>query len=43
MPSGKDIEGLVEPMKIEVDEVVQFERFGFARKDSEDFFYFAHE
>lgn len=43
MPSGEDIEGLVEPVEIEVDEVVQFERFGFARKDSENVFYFAHE
>jgi glutamyl-tRNA synthetase len=42
MPSGKDIEGLVEPTKIELDEVVQFERFGFARKDSENIFYFTH-
>ncbi|MFP4230193.1 MAG: glutamate--tRNA ligase [Candidatus Nanohaloarchaea archaeon] len=43
MPSGKDIEGLVEPVEIEIGEVIQFERFGFARKDSENIFYFAHE
>ena len=43
MPTGEDIEGLVEPVEIEADEVVQFERFGFARKDSENVFYFAHE
>lgn len=42
MPSGRDIEGLVEPVEIEVDEVVQFERFGFARKDSEDIFFYTH-
>jgi len=43
MPTGKDIEGLIEPVEIKVDEVIQFERFGFARKDSENIFYFAHE
>ena len=43
MPSGKDIEGLIEPKEIEVNEVVQFERFGFARKDGENVFYYAHE
>ncbi len=42
MPDGEDIEGLIEPKEIEVDEVVQFERFGFARKDSEKVFYFTH-
>ena len=42
MPDGEDTEGLVEPKEIEVDEVVQFERFGFVRKDSENIFYFTH-
>ncbi len=42
MPDGEDFEGLVEPKNIEVDEVVQFERFGFARKDSQNVFYFTH-
>ncbi|MFO7793678.1 MAG: glutamate--tRNA ligase [Candidatus Nanohaloarchaea archaeon] len=42
MPDGEDFEGLVEPVDIEVDEVVQFERFGFARKDSSSVFYFTH-
>ena len=42
MPDGVDFEGLVEPKNIEVDEVVQFERFGFARKDSQTVFYFTH-
>jgi glutamyl-tRNA synthetase len=42
MPTGEEIEGLVEPIEIEIDEVVQFERFGFARKDSESVFYFTH-
>ena len=42
MPDGVDFEGLVEPKNIEVDEVVQFERFGFACKDSQNVFYFTH-
>ena len=42
MQDGEDTEGLVEPKEIEVDEVVQFERFGFVRKDSENIFYFTH-
>jgi glutamyl-tRNA synthetase len=45
MPDGEVIEGVVEPMDVEIDEVVQFERFGFARCDStiEKVFYYAHE
>ena len=42
MPTGEEIEGLVEPVEIEIGEVVQFERFGFSRKDSESVFYFTH-
>ncbi|MFB6175122.1 MAG: glutamate--tRNA ligase [Candidatus Nanohalobium sp.] len=43
MPDGEDIAGRIEPNSIEVDEVVQFERFGFVRCDSEDVFYYAHQ
>jgi glutamyl-tRNA synthetase len=43
MPSGEDIEGLIEPVEIDEGEVIQFERFGFARKDSEKTFYYAHD
>ncbi len=42
MPSGKSYEGLIEPGNLEIGEIVQFERFGFARKDSEDVFFFTH-
>ncbi len=43
MPTGERIDGLVEPSEIEVDQVVQFERFGFVRCDSENVFFYAHE
>jgi glutamyl-tRNA synthetase len=43
MPSGKTIEGRIEPNSIEVGEVVQFERFGFTRCDSPGIFYYAHQ
>jgi glutamyl-tRNA synthetase len=43
MPNGENITGRIEPNDIEVDEVVQFERFGFVRCDSEGLYYFAHE
>lgn len=43
MPDGKNIAGRIEPNDIEVDEVIQFERFGFVRCDSEAFYYFGHE
>ncbi len=42
MPDGENIEGLVEPAETQVGEIVQFERFGFARKDSEKVYYFTH-
>ena len=44
MPDGRDVEGRIEPNSIEEDEIVQFERFGFARCDSaeEGIFYYAH-
>ncbi len=43
MPSGENIEGRIEPNSIEVGEVVQFERFGFARCDSLGIFFYAHQ
>jgi glutamyl-tRNA synthetase len=45
MPDGRDIEGRIEPNSIETDEIVQFERFGFARCDSSEdaVFYYAHQ
>lgn len=44
MPDGSETGGLVENAKFEEEEVIQFERFGFARcEDSEDRkFFFAH-
>ena len=45
MPTGKTIEGRIEPNSIEEDEIVQFERFGFVRCDEkhEEVFYYAHQ
>lgn len=43
MPDGENITGRIEPNEIEVDEVIQFERFGFVRCDSEGLYYYAHE
>ena len=45
MPTGKTIEGRIEPNSIEEDEIVQFERFGFVRCDEkhEEIFYYAHQ
>ena len=44
MPDGKTVTGRIEPNSIEEDEIVQFERFGFVRCDSESekVFYYAH-
>ena len=44
MPNGEDVKGRIEPNSIEEDEIVQFERFGFVRYDSEveKVFYYAH-
>jgi len=44
MPDGKTVTGRIEPNEIEDDEIVQFERFGFARCDSKEdsVFYYAH-
>ncbi|MFB6180451.1 MAG: hypothetical protein ABEJ93_01100, partial [Candidatus Nanohalobium sp.] len=42
-PDGEKITGRIEPNTIEEGEVVQFERFGFARKEGEGLFYYAHQ
>ncbi len=42
MPDAEENEGLLEPSSIEEDEVVQFERFGFVRKEGEERFFYAH-
>lgn len=41
MPDGSVIDGRVE-REVDFGETVQFERFGFARKDEDGSFYFAH-
>jgi Glutamyl- and glutaminyl-tRNA synthetases len=43
MPNGKTLTGKIEPNRIEENEVVQFERFGFARCESNGIFFFAHK
>ncbi|MFB6209504.1 MAG: glutamate--tRNA ligase [Candidatus Nanohaloarchaea archaeon] len=43
MPNGTNYQGILEQNEIEVDQVVQFERFGFVRKDADGKFYYAHE
>jgi glutamyl-tRNA synthetase len=43
MPDGEVVKGRIEPNNIENEEIVQFERFGFVRCDSEGVFYFAHQ
>jgi glutamyl-tRNA synthetase len=43
MPDGETIKGKIEPNQIKEGEVVQFERFGFARKDQQKTFYYAHQ
>jgi glutamyl-tRNA synthetase len=44
LPDGEQIEGRIEPNQIKQGEVVQFERFGFARKSTSEKnkFYYAH-
>jgi glutamyl-tRNA synthetase len=44
VPDGEKIEGRIEPNNIEEGEVIQFERFGFVRcdSDSQNIFYYAH-
>lgn len=45
MPDGKELDGLAEPevKKVKPDQIVQFERIGFARCDKKGLFYFAHK
>jgi len=43
MPNGDTENGLLEPKDIAIGEVVQFERFGFVRKDSEHTFFYGHQ
>ncbi|MFQ6020631.1 MAG: glutamate--tRNA ligase [Candidatus Aenigmatarchaeota archaeon] len=45
MPNGKTIKGLAEPeiRKVKKDQIVQFERIGFARCEKKGLFYFAHK
>ncbi|MFH1228806.1 MAG: glutamate--tRNA ligase [Candidatus Aenigmatarchaeota archaeon] len=45
MPDAQEIEGLAEPevANVRADQVVQFERMGFARCDSKGLFYFSHK
>ncbi len=43
MPTGEVLEGKIEPNKIEESEIIQFERFGFARCETKNVFFFAHE
>lgn len=44
MPDGKQIKGRIEPNQIESGDVIQFERFGFARcaSSEQNKFYYAH-
>jgi len=45
MPNGKTIKGLAEPeiKKVKKNQMVQFERIGFARCEKPGLFYFAHK
>ncbi len=43
MPDAEENEGLLEPSEIEEGEVVQFERVGFVRNESENRFFYAHD
>lgn len=45
MPDANEVEGLAEPEveKVKPDQIVQFERIGFARCDKKGLFYFAHK
>lgn len=44
MPDAEEVEGRIEPNSVEEDEVVQFERFGFARCDDpeENRYFYTH-
>ncbi|MFQ3308595.1 MAG: glutamyl-tRNA synthetase [Candidatus Nanohaloarchaea archaeon] len=43
MPDGRKAEGRIEPNEITLDEIVQFERFGFVRKEEENLFIYGHQ
>jgi glutamyl-tRNA synthetase len=43
MPDNTVVEGRIEPNSADPGEVVQFERFGFVRKDHGNVFYYAHQ
>jgi len=43
MPDGRKLEGRIEPNKIEDNEIVQFERFGFVRKEDNQLFIYGHQ
>jgi len=43
MPDGEVLEGRIEPSEFEIDDMYQFERFGFVRCDAENSFYYAHQ
>ncbi|WP_414836466.1 glutamate--tRNA ligase [Candidatus Nanohalococcus occultus] len=41
-PDGSEVSGKIEKADIEIGEVIQFERVGFARKDADSEYYFTH-
>lgn len=43
MPDGRKVEGRIEPNDIETEEIVQFERFGFVRKEDNGRFIYGHQ
>jgi hypothetical protein len=45
MPDATEVYGLAEPevQDVEPDQIVQFERMGFARCEKKGLFYFAHK
>lgn len=43
MPDGRKIEGRIEPNTIEKEDIVQFERFGFVRKEDANLFIYGHQ
>ncbi len=43
MPDGRKVEGRIEPNDIEKEDIVQFERFGFVRKEEEGLFIYGHQ
>ena len=45
MPNGRTVEGFAEPeiKNVKQNDIVQFERIGFARYNGNNLFYFAHK